>query len=101
MKDALGGRAAVKESYHGHRRLLPARRERPRHSHADEQSDELAATNHSMTSSARTSTDGGIINPRAFAALSLMTSSSLVGNSTGKSPGLAPLRILFTYAAAR
>src|SRR6516164_4006198 len=56
---------------------------------------------YSITSSARTSTDGGIINPRAFAALSLMTSSSLVGNSTGKSPGLAPLRILFTYAAAR
>src|SRR5258708_18667610 len=56
---------------------------------------------HSITSSARTSTDGGIINPRAFAALPLITSSSLVGNSTGKSPGLAPLRILFTYAAAR
>ena len=58
-------------------------------------------SHHSITSSARTSTDGGIINPRAFAALSLITSSSLVGNSTGKSPGLAPLRILFTYAAAR
>jgi hypothetical protein len=93
-------RLAVEEPNHRHRRLLRARRERPRGRRAAKQSDENA-TFHSITSSARTSTDGGIINPRDFAALSLMTSSSLVGNSTGKSPGLAPLRILFTYVAAR
>ena len=51
---------------------------------------------HSITSSARTRTSGGIFNPSALAALLLTINSSLVGNSTGRSPGLAPLRILFT-----
>ena len=49
-----------------------------------------------ITSSARTSTDGGIVNPSALAAVLLTISSSLVGNSTGRSPGLAPLKILVT-----
>ena len=31
----------------------------------------------------------------------MMTSSNLVGNSTGKSPGLLPFKNLSTYAAAR
>jgi hypothetical protein len=48
-----------------------------------------------ITSSARTRTDQGIGNPIASAALLLIISSSLAGNSTGRSPGLAPLRILF------
>ena len=48
---------------------------------------------HSMTSSARASSDGGTSRPSALAVLRLMMSSSLVGNSTGKSPGLAPFRI--------
>ncbi len=56
---------------------------------------------HSITSSARTRTEGGIFKPSALAAWLLTTNSSLVGNSTGRSPGLAPLRILLTYAAAR
>src|SRR5262249_3027806 len=47
--------------------LLRARRERPRRPRAAEKRDERAPL-HSITSSARTSTDGGIINPRAFAA---------------------------------
>ena len=51
---------------------------------------------YSITSSARTRTDGGIFNPSALAALLLTINSSLVGNSTGRSPGLAPLRIFFT-----
>jgi hypothetical protein len=51
---------------------------------------------YSITSSARTRTSGGIFNPSALAALLLTINSSLVGNSTGRSPGLAPLRILFT-----
>ena len=51
---------------------------------------------HWITSSARNSSDGGIVRPRALAVLRLMTSSNLVGCSTGKSAGLAPLRILST-----
>ena len=35
-----------------------------------------------------------ILRPRAFAVLRLMTSSNFVGWSIGRSPGLAPLRIL-------
>src|SRR5262249_51888770 len=56
---------------------------------------------HSITSSARASTEGGIVRPRAFAVFMLITSSNLVGCSTGRSAGLAPLRILSTYTAAR
>jgi hypothetical protein len=56
----------------------------------------LAAVPHSMTWSARPSTDGGIVRPSAFAVLRLMTSSNFVGCSTGNSPGFAPLRILST-----
>ena len=49
-----------------------------------------------MTSSARSSTDCGMVRPRAFAVFMLITSSNLVGRSTGSSAGLAPLRILST-----
>src|SRR5881397_589077 len=49
-----------------------------------------------MTWSARPSTDGGIVSPRAFAVLRLITSSSFVTCSTGRSAGFAPLRILST-----
>src|SRR5207249_9997958 len=49
---------------------------------------------HWMISSARRSIDCGIVRPRAFAVLTLMTSSNLVGCSTGRSAGLAPLRVL-------
>src|SRR5947209_1494508 len=41
------------------------------------------------------------VSPRALAVLRLMTSSNLVGCSTGKSAGLAPLSILSIYDAAR
>src|SRR5215831_19213781 len=51
---------------------------------------------HSMTSSARASSIGGMVMPSAFAVLRLMTSANLVGNSTGKSPGLLPFKILST-----
>src|SRR5262249_21149975 len=54
-----------------------------------------------ITSSASRSRDGGIVIPSALAVLRLMTSSNFVGCSTGRSPGLAPLRILSTYVAAR
>ena len=49
-----------------------------------------------ITSSARPSSDGGIVRPSALAVLRLITSSNLVGCSTGRSAGLAPLRILST-----
>jgi hypothetical protein len=35
----------------------------------------------------------GMVRPSALAATTLMTSSYLVGISTGKSPGFAPLRM--------
>src|SRR6516164_7378473 len=47
---------------------------------------------HSMTSSARASKDCGTVSPRALAVLRLMTSSNFVGCTTGRSPGIAPLR---------
>jgi hypothetical protein len=49
-----------------------------------------------MISSARTSIDCGIVNLSALAVLRLTISSNLVGCSTGKSEGLAPLRILMS-----
>ena len=45
---------------------------------------------------ARASTFGGIVNPICFAVFRLMMSSNFVGCSTGRSAGLAPLRILST-----
>src|SRR5262249_23593199 len=72
-------------------RLLPARRERPR-SGAAEQRDELAPL-HSITSSARERSVGGISMPSTFAVLRLMTSLNFVGCWTGKSPGFSPLRM--------
>jgi hypothetical protein len=49
---------------------------------------------YSITSSARSSNDRGKVIPIALAVLRLMTSSIWVGNSTGRSPGLAPFKIL-------
>jgi tripartite-type tricarboxylate transporter receptor subunit TctC len=46
-----------------------------------------------ITSSASASSLSGTFRPRAFAVLRLMTSSNLVGRMTGRSAGLAPLRI--------
>ena len=54
--------------------------------------DELSPL-HSITSSARASSVGGISTPNAFAVARLMTSSNLVPSSTGRSPGFSPLRI--------
>jgi hypothetical protein len=51
---------------------------------------------YTITSSARASSVGGTSRPSALAALRLMISSTLVGNSTGKSAGLAPFNILST-----
>ena len=51
---------------------------------------------YSITSSARTSNEGGTVRPSALAVFRLITSSNLVGCSTGRSAGLVPLRILST-----
>ena len=48
---------------------------------------------HSITSSARASSDGGTVRPSILAVWALMTSSNLVDCTTGKSAGLAPLRM--------
>src|SRR5262249_50681663 len=87
-------------SDHWHSTCLRARYERPRH-RPSEQRDEVAARDHSITSSARASSAGGTSRPRAFAVLRLIRSSNLVGSSTGKSPAFTPFNILATYAAAR
>src|SRR5262249_27600225 len=67
---------------------------------ANEQCDEITPP-HSITSSASASNVGGTSRPSALAVLRLMTDLNLVACSTGISPGLAPLRILSTNAAAR
>ena len=51
---------------------------------------------HSITSSARASTCGGMSRPRALAVLRLITSSYFVGACTGRSAGFSPLRIRST-----
>src|SRR5262249_16299899 len=60
--------------------------------HAAEQRDEVAPL-HSITSSAVARSVGGISTASALAVARLMTSSNLVENSTGRSPGFSPLRI--------
>src|SRR5262249_13374496 len=84
------GRAEI--SHHRHRRLLRARRERPCGRRAAEQRDERAPL-HSITSSARAMSVGGISRPSAFAVLRLITSSNLIGAWTGRSAGFSPLRM--------
>src|SRR5262249_42580260 len=74
--------------------LLRARRERPPPCAADNR-DEVAAF-HSITSSARSNIDVGIVTPIALAVPRFTTSSNMVGCSIGKSAGLAPRRILST-----
>jgi hypothetical protein len=56
---------------------------------------------YSITWSARSSSGCGIVSPSALAVLRLITSSNLVGYSTGKSPGLVPFKIFATCPPAR
>src|SRR5215510_8310770 len=67
----------------------------PRVSRATHQRDEIAPL-HSITSSARASTEAGTSSPSALALLRLITSSYLVGACTGKSAGFSPLRMRST-----
>ena len=54
-----------------------------------------------ITSVAWKRSAGGMVRPSACAVFRLMTSSNVLGRSTGKSAGLAPLRILSTKTAER
>ena len=63
---------------------------------AQRASDKPAPVHYSITSSARSRSEGGIVSPSALAVLRLTTNSNLVGCSIGRSAGLAPLRILST-----
>src|SRR5262249_723840 len=75
--------------------LLRARSKRPR-CRAAEERDERAAV-HSITSSAGASSVAGTSMPTALAVARLMTNSNLVGCTTGRSAGLAPLRMRPVY----
>src|SRR5262245_43327719 len=78
-----------------HRRLLCPRCQRPPRRRAAEQRDERAPS-HSITSSATNSRSRGISRSRDLAVFRLMTSSYLVGCSTGRSAGFVPFKILAT-----
>src|SRR6516164_1593545 len=79
--------------------LLSARRERPCRRTTEQRYDVTPL--HSITSSARASTVGGMTRPRACAVAKLITSCNLVGNSIGRSPGFVPFKILSTKVAMR
>src|SRR5262249_55552426 len=91
MPECLRG-CGIEETNYRHRRLLRARREGPRNRRAPEQRDEFPPP-HSMTSSAATSSLSGTVKPSILAVEALMTNSNLVACKTGRSVGLAPLRI--------
>src|SRR5262249_54313293 len=88
-------RSAVEEPHDRQRLRLRARRRRPANGRAADKHDELAPF-HSITSAAVASSIGGTSRPSALAVLRLMTSSNLIGCTTGRSAGLAPLRIFPT-----
>src|SRR5262249_4495926 len=83
----------IQKPDHRHRRLLRPRRERPARYRAAEQRDELAAPDHSITSSAVASTLAGISMPSALAVLRLSTSSKRVGCTAGSSDGFSPFKM--------
>src|SRR6516164_1109130 len=85
------GRAAADVADYRHRLLLRGQTV-TRRNRAGHQQQQLAAV-HSMISSTRARIDGVMVSPRALAVLRLTTSSKIVGCWTGKSAGLAPLRI--------
>src|SRR5262249_32309989 len=91
-------RSTTEKSDHWHRDLLPAHFDRPRD--ATNERNELAPP-HSISSSARASSEGGTVSPSALATLRLTTSSNLVGCSMGRWAGWAPFRMLSTKVAAR
>src|SRR5262249_15441476 len=63
--------------------------------------DKCASRNHSITSSARASSDGDTVRPSAFAVLRLTRSLASRACSIGSSPGASPFRMRSTYHAER
>src|SRR5262249_20736588 len=84
------GMTCLSNTQHGGGLLRP-RRKRPR-CRAAEQPDELAPV-HSITSSARASTDDGLSMRSALAGLRLLPTPYLVGAGTGRPPASPPGRI--------
>src|SRR5215470_1556265 len=84
-----------------HTGLLPLDVERPGEHTQGRASDEPPSGDHWISSSARSSSDGGMVSPSALAVLRLITNSSCVGCSMGRSAGLAPLSILSTQLVGR
>src|SRR5262249_21994287 len=81
--------------------LLPPRRERPRRRRGAEEGNERATVHgcgHSITSSAMASSCGGTVRPSRRAGSALITSSSLLDCTTGRSAGFVPLRMRPAYA---
>ena len=66
-------------------RLLPLGDERRGEETTRHRAEECPSSHYWITSSARPSSDWGIVRPRAFAVLRLMTSSNFVGCSIGRS----------------
>src|SRR5262249_20517198 len=89
--------SGIDEADHRHRRLLRARRERPRNRSTHQRY--KCAASHSITSSARGMIDVGNTIPNLFAVLMLTTSSNFVGNSAGTSLGFEPRNTLATIGA--
>ena len=78
------------------RALLRSSRKRPRSERSCRHAQEIPPS-HSITSSARARSVGGIVRLRAFAVCRLISSSNLVGCCTGRSAAEAPPKILWTY----
>ena len=68
---------------------------------ARDAADKSPPIHHWITSSARSSSDCGMVRPSALAVFRLTIRSSLLGCSIGRSAAFAPRRILSTYTAAR
>src|SRR3954471_18915829 len=82
-----GGRASIEISNHRRCRLLRACPKRPLGGGADQARDERPAP-HSITSSARARSVGGIVRPRVLAVFKLTMNWNLVGCSTARSDAL-------------
>src|SRR5829696_8777490 len=86
----LVGGGAAEEADHRYPLLRARRKQRRRR--AGKSREDLAPP-HSITSSARARSVGGIVRLSALAVFRFITSSCLVGACTGKSAGYSPLRI--------
>ena len=91
----VGERRTAEEPDHRHRRVLRARRERPRCCRTTEQCDE-GTPSHSITSLAAETKSGGSASPSAWAARRLTMKSNCDEALMGRSAGLAPRRMRST-----